>query len=57
MCIGQTPEVTETEAINKAVARRMEELDEAFLVALGAYIGAAEQQGDAALAGMHTTLP
>lgn len=29
----------------------MDQLDEAFLVALAAYIGAAEEQGDSALAG------
>ena len=49
--IGQAPEVTEAEAIRKAVASRMDQLDEAFLMALGAYIGAAEEQGDKALAG------
>lgn len=43
--------MTETEAIQKAVASRMEKLDESFLVALGAYISAAEEQGDKALAG------
>ncbi|DBB14614.1 hypothetical protein WJX82_003763 [Trebouxia sp. C0006] len=48
---GQAPEVTEAEAIRKAVASRMDQLDEAFLMALGAYIGAAEEQGDKALAG------
>lgn len=46
------PEITEAEAINKAVASRMEQLDEAFLVALAAYISAAEEQGDASLAGI-----
>ncbi len=51
VCIGQAPEVTEAEAIRKAVASRMDQLDEAFLMALGAYIGAAEEQGDKALAG------
>ncbi len=51
VCIGQAPEVTEEEAIRKAVASRMDQLDEAFLMALGAYIGAAEEQGDKALAG------
>lgn len=48
---GQAPEVTEAEAIRKAVASRLDQLDEAFLMALGAYIGAAEEQGDEALAG------
>ncbi|KAL0035493.1 hypothetical protein WJX77_008779 [Trebouxia sp. C0004] len=48
---GQAPEVTEAEAIRKAVASRLDQLDEAFLMALGAYIGAAEEQGDKALAG------
>lgn len=51
VCIGQAPEVTEAEAIRKAVASRIDQLDEAFLMALGAYIGAAEEQGDKALAG------
>lgn len=51
-CIGEQPEITEAEAINKAVASRMEQLDEAFLVALAAYISAAEEQGDASLAGI-----
>ena len=51
VCIGQAPEVTEAEAIRKAVASRLDQLDEAFLMALGAYIGAAEEQGDEALAG------
>ncbi len=51
MCTGQAPEVTEAQAIQKAVASRMDKLDEGFLVALGAYIGAAEEQGDKALAG------
>ena len=51
VCIGQAPEVTEAGAIRKAVASRMDQLDEAFLMALGAYIGAAEEQGDKALAG------
>ena len=51
MCIGQAPEITEAEAIRKAVAARMDSLDEAFLIALGAYVGAAEEQGDPALAG------
>ena len=55
ICIGEKPEVTEAEAIKNAVASNMEQLDEAFLVALGAYISAAEEQGDAALAGTPTT--
>ncbi|KAL3148749.1 hypothetical protein ABBQ38_014160 [Trebouxia sp. C0009 RCD-2024] len=48
---GDEPEVSEAAAIKNAVASRMEQLDEAFLVALAAYIGAAEEQGDSALAG------
>lgn len=52
VCIGQAPEITEAEAIRKAVATRMDSLDEAFLIALGAYVGAAEEQGDRALAGI-----
>ena len=51
ICIGEKPEVSEAAAIKNVVASRMEQLDEAFLVALAAYIGAAEEQGDAALAG------
>ena len=51
VCIGQAPEVTEAEAIRKVVASRLDELNEAFLMALGAYVGAAEEQGDKALAG------
>lgn len=43
--------MTEEEAIKKAVGSRMDWLDEAFLVALGAYVKAADEQGDAALAG------
>ena len=54
ICIGEKPEVSEAEAIKNAVASNMEQLDEAFLVALGAYIDAAEEQGDAALAGTPT---
>ena len=50
-CLGQAPEVTEEEAIKRAVGSRMDWLDEAFLVALGAYVNAADEQGDAALAG------
>lgn len=53
ICVGQKPEVSEADAIKNAVASRMQQLDEAFLVALAAYIGAAEEQGDAALAGTH----
>ena len=51
VCIGQAPDITEAKAIRKAVATRMDSLDEAFLIALGAYVGAAEEQGDRALAG------
>ena len=51
ICIGEKAEIPEAEAIKNAVASRMEQLDEAFLVALAAYISAAEEQGDAALAG------
>ncbi len=56
VCIGQAPEVTEAEAIRKAVANRLDQLDEAFLMALGAYISAAEEQGDKALAGENCSL-
>ena len=48
---GKSPEVSEAEAIRVAVASRMEQLDEAFLVALGAFCNAAQQQGNIALAG------
>ena len=48
---GKSPEVSEAEAIRTAVASRMEQLDEAFLVALGAFCNAAQQQGNIALAG------
>ena len=52
---GNRPDVSEAEAIKAAVVRRMDQLDEAFLVALGAYCNAAQQQGNIALAG--TALP
>ena len=48
--------MTEAEAIAAAVASRMEQLDEAFLVALGAYCNAAQQQGNIALAGEHKVM-
>lgn len=48
---GKPPDVNEAEAIATAVASRMEQLDEAFLVALGAFCNAAQEQGNIALAG------
>lgn len=56
VCAGKTPDVTEAEAIAAAVAARMEQLDEAFLVSLGAYCNAAQQQGNIALAGEHKAM-
>ena len=52
MSVGQPSDITEAQAIATAVASRMNDLDEAFLVALGAYCNAAQQQGNVALAGM-----
>lgn len=48
---GKPPDVSEAEAIAAAVASCIEQLDEAFLLALGAYCNAAQQQGNSALAG------
>ena len=50
-CAGDTPEVTEEQAVQEAVAKQIEMLDEAFLAALGAYSQAAEAQSDPLLAG------
>ncbi|KAK9829699.1 hypothetical protein WJX72_007424 [[Myrmecia] bisecta] len=48
---GEAVEVTEREAVRAAVSKRIDDLDEAFLLALNAYLGGAEQQGNALLAG------
>ena len=54
MChTGEEPEIDEDEAIKKAVTSRFEQLNEAFLVALNAYVRAAEAQGDPLLHGKH----
>ena len=50
--VGQPSDVTEAAAIATAVASRMNQLDEAFLIALGAYCNAAQQQGNITLAGI-----
>lgn len=51
--VGQPSDVTEAAAIATAVASRMNQLDEAFLIALGAYCNAAQQQGNITLAGIY----
>ena len=46
-----TAESAERDAVAKAIASRIETLDEAFLVTLQGFVQAAEAEGDAAVAG------
>ena len=45
-------ESAEREAVAKAIAARIETLDEAFLVTLQGFVQAAEAEGDSAVAGV-----
>ena len=52
MAVGEgTAESAERDAVAKAIAARIETLDEAFLVTLQGFVQAADAEGDAAVAG------